>query len=65
VKNAAYATIKPVRLLLIVTIKPALAALRVTIPLLNRKIPQFFNVRSVEALLIPFIPVIKTPVIYL
>jgi hypothetical protein len=33
-------------------------------PLLNRKIPHFLNVRFVEALLIPFIPVIKTPVIY-
>jgi hypothetical protein len=60
-----YATINPVRLLLIVTINPALAALRVTMPLLNRKIPHCLNVRFVEALLIPFIPVIKTPVIYL
>jgi hypothetical protein len=34
-------------------------------PLLNRKIPHCLNARSVEALLIPFIPVIKTPVIYL
>jgi hypothetical protein len=64
VKNAVYATIKSVTLLLIVTINPALAALGVTIPLLKRKIPRFLNVRSVEALLSPFIPVIKTPVIH-
>jgi hypothetical protein len=64
-KNAAYATINPVTLLLIVTINPALVALGVTMPLLKRKIPCFLNVRSVETLLSPFIPVIKTPVIYL